>query len=41
VISVCGPIERFEARRQDAARLLLEETTLLSQQAHHGAPLAF
>ncbi|MGH2894486.1 MAG: IclR family transcriptional regulator, partial [Solirubrobacteraceae bacterium] len=41
VISVCGPIERFEARRQDAARLLLEETTLLSQQAHRGAPLAF
>ena len=41
VISVCGPIERFEGRRQDAARLLLEETTLLSQQAHRGSPLAF
>jgi DNA-binding IclR family transcriptional regulator len=41
VISVCGPIERFETRRQDAARLLLEETTLLSQQAHRGSPLAF
>jgi DNA-binding IclR family transcriptional regulator len=41
VISVCGPIERFESRRQDAARLLLEETTLLSQQAHRGSPLAF
>ncbi len=41
VISVCGPIDRFEARRSDAARLLLEETTLLSRQAHHGSPLAF
>lgn len=41
VISVCGPIERFEARRQDAARLLLEETTLLSRQTHRGSPLAF
>jgi IclR family acetate operon transcriptional repressor len=41
VISVCGPIERFERRREDAARMLLEETTLLSQQAHRGAPLAF
>lgn len=38
VISVCGPIERFEARRQRAARLLLEETTLLSsEQVHPGA----
>ncbi|MGH2856392.1 MAG: IclR family transcriptional regulator [Solirubrobacteraceae bacterium] len=41
VISVCGPIERFDAHRQDAARLLLQETTLLSAQAAHGAPLAF
>ncbi len=41
VISVCGPIERFEGRREDAARMLLEETALLSQQAHRGAPLAF
>jgi IclR family acetate operon transcriptional repressor len=41
VISVCGPIERFEARREDAARLLLQETTLLSRQAHRGSPLAF
>ena len=41
VISVCGPIERFESRREDAARMLLEETTLLSQQAHRGSPLAF
>ena len=41
VISVCGPIERFEARREDAARMLLEETTALSQQAHRGSPLAF
>ena len=41
VISVCGPIERFAARRQDAARLLLKETMLLSQQAHGRPPLAF
>jgi DNA-binding IclR family transcriptional regulator len=41
VISVCGPIDRFEARREDAARLLLEETTVLSRQARHGSPLAF
>ena len=41
VISVCGPIERFVARRDDAARMLLEETTLLSRQAHRGSPLAF
>jgi IclR family acetate operon transcriptional repressor len=37
VISVCGPIERFEARRRNAARLLLEETTLLSERVHPGA----
>jgi DNA-binding IclR family transcriptional regulator len=41
VISVCGPIERFEARRENAIRLLLEETRLLSGQVHRGAPLAF
>ncbi|HEX3689744.1 MAG TPA: IclR family transcriptional regulator [Solirubrobacteraceae bacterium] len=41
VISVCGPVDRFEAHRQDAARLLLEETAMLSHQAHHGSPLAF
>ena len=41
VISVCGPIERFESRREDAARLLLEETALLSRQVHRGSPLAF
>ncbi len=41
VISVCGPIERFEGRREEAARMLLEETALLSQQAHRGSPLAF
>jgi len=41
VISVCGPIDRFEARREDAARLLLEETDVLSRQVHHGSPLAF
>lgn len=33
VISVCGPIDRFEGRRADAARLLLKETTRLSQRA--------
>jgi len=33
VISVCGPVDRFEGRRTDAARLLLRETTRLSQQA--------
>jgi IclR family transcriptional regulator, acetate operon repressor len=41
VISVCGPIERFDARREDAARMLLEETTVLTRQAQGGAPLAF
>jgi IclR family transcriptional regulator, acetate operon repressor len=41
VISVCGPAQRFESRREDAARMLLEETTLLSHQTHHGSPLAF
>lgn len=41
VISICGPIERFESRREDAARLLLEETALLSRQAECGSPLAF
>lgn len=41
VISVCGPIARFQSRREDAARMLLEETTLLSRQAHRGSPLAF
>jgi IclR family acetate operon transcriptional repressor len=41
VISVCGPIERFAGRRDDAARLLLEETALLSQQTRGGSPLAF
>jgi DNA-binding IclR family transcriptional regulator len=33
VISVCGPMERFEARSEDAAALLLEETARLSRQA--------
>jgi DNA-binding IclR family transcriptional regulator len=41
VISVCGPIERFDARRQDATRMLLEETAVLTRQAQGGAPLAF
>ncbi|HET8977071.1 MAG TPA: IclR family transcriptional regulator [Solirubrobacteraceae bacterium] len=41
VISVCGPIDRFEARRENAVRLLLEETRLLSRQVHRGSPLAF
>ncbi len=41
VISVCGPMERFEARRADAAALLLEETTRLSRQVHPGSPLPF
>ncbi len=41
VISVCGPIERFEAHRERAIRLLLEETAVLSGQAHRGSPLAF
>ncbi|MGH2927229.1 MAG: IclR family transcriptional regulator [Solirubrobacteraceae bacterium] len=41
VVSVCGPTERFEARSRDAARLLLEETALLSGQVHRGSPLAF
>jgi DNA-binding IclR family transcriptional regulator len=33
VISVCGPMERFESRREDAAGLLLEQTARLSRQA--------
>jgi DNA-binding IclR family transcriptional regulator len=33
VISVCGPIERFEARARHASALLLEETAQLSRQA--------
>jgi IclR family transcriptional regulator, acetate operon repressor len=41
VISVCGPIERFDSRRENAARMLLEETTVLTRQAQGGAPLAF
>lgn len=41
VISVCGPIDRFEPRREDAARMLLEETTVLTRQAQGGSPLVF
>lgn len=41
VISVCGPIERFEARREEAIRLLLEETAGLSRQVRRGVPLPF
>jgi len=41
VLSVCGPAERFASHRKEAIRLLLEETRRLSQQAHHGSPLAF
>jgi DNA-binding IclR family transcriptional regulator len=33
VISVCGPVERFEDRRADAVPMLLGETERLSQQA--------
>lgn len=33
VVSVCGPIERFEARSEDAAALLVEQTARLSRQA--------
>jgi DNA-binding IclR family transcriptional regulator len=33
VVSVCGPIERFEGRSEDAAAVLLEETARLSRQA--------
>jgi DNA-binding IclR family transcriptional regulator len=33
VISVCGPTERFESRREEAAALLLGETARLSRQA--------
>ena len=33
VMSVCGPVDRFEGRRADAARMLLEETARLSQRA--------
>lgn len=33
VISLCGPAERFESRRADAARMLVRETERLSQQA--------
>jgi IclR family transcriptional regulator, acetate operon repressor len=41
VISVCGPLERFEARRDEATELLLAETARLSRQAHPGSPLPF
>jgi len=41
VISVCGPIDRFETRREHATRLLVEETRVLSAQSHRGAPFAF
>lgn len=33
VVSVCGPMERFESRHEDAAGLLLAETARLSRQA--------
>lgn len=41
VISVCGPIERFETRSEDAARLLLQETARLTRRLRAGSPLAF
>jgi IclR family transcriptional regulator, acetate operon repressor len=41
VISVCGPMERFKARSQAAAQLLLEETERLSRQVQPGSPLPF
>jgi DNA-binding IclR family transcriptional regulator len=33
VVSVCGPVVRFEDRRADAAQMLMAETERLSQQA--------
>jgi DNA-binding IclR family transcriptional regulator len=37
VISVCGPVERFRAEADDAARLLLEATRAASEQLGHRA----